>query len=156
MGKYNNTTEVSEIQVKVRSRLADVQNQIESFATLADAEADVDKKKEMKLKVKVAKKSIKYLSRTSDELKKAKDILRYTKQRHANKKVYLEFMNLKKKARFRREHEPEIMLYEAATRELKKLLSGKPVPSEKKTWARIKELSSKKNVEYEELRDQET
>lgn len=93
---------------------------------------------------------------TTDELKKAKDILRYTKQRHVNKKVYLEFMNLKKKARFRREHEPEIMLYEAATRELKKLLSGKPVPSEKKTWARIKELSSKKNVEYEELRDQET
>ena len=88
---------------------------------------------------------------TTEELKKAKDILRYTKQRHANKKVYLEFMNSKKKAIFRVEHEPEIILYEAATRELKKLLDGKPVPSEKKTFARIQELSQKKNEEYEEL-----
>ena len=88
---------------------------------------------------------------TTEELKKAKDILRYTKQRHANKKVYLEFMNSKKKAIYRVEHEPEIILYEAATRELKKLLGGKPVPSEKKTFARIQELSQKKNEEYEEL-----
>lgn len=88
---------------------------------------------------------------TTKELKKAKEILNYTKQRHANKKVYLEFMNSKRKAQFRAEHEPEIMLYEAATRELKKLLGDSPVPSEKKTWARIRELSSRKNVEYEEL-----
>lgn len=59
-------------------------------------------------------------------------------------------MNSKKKAIFRVEHEPEIILYEAATRELKKLLDGKPVPSEKKTIARIQELSQK-NEEYEEL-----
>ena len=88
---------------------------------------------------------------TTEELKKAKDILRYTKQRHANKEVYLEFMNSKKKAKFRAEHEPEIILFEAATRELKKLLDGKPIPSEKKTFARIQELSQKKNEEYEEL-----
>ena len=88
---------------------------------------------------------------TTEELKKAKDILRYTKQRHANKKVYLEFMNSKRKAKFRAEHEPEIILYEAATRELKKLLDGKPVPSEKKTYARIQELIKKKNAEYEEI-----
>lgn len=43
------------------------------------------------------------------------------------------------------------MLYEAATRELKKLLNGKPVPSEKTTSAKIRELSQKKNEEYEEL-----
>ncbi len=88
---------------------------------------------------------------TTEALKEAKEILRYTKQRHANKKVYLEFMNSKKKAKFRSEHESEIMLYEVATRELKKLLGGKPVPSEKKTIARIHELSSRKNEEYEEL-----
>ena len=88
---------------------------------------------------------------TTEELKKAKDILRYTKQRHANKKVYLEFMNSKRKAKFRAEHEPEIILYEAATRALKKLLDGKPVPSEKKMFAKIQELSQKKNEEYEEL-----
>lgn len=88
---------------------------------------------------------------TTAELKEAKEILNYTKQRHANKKVYLEFMNSKKKAKFRAEHEPEIILYEAATRELRKLLDGKPVPAEKKTFARIKELSQKKNEEHEEL-----
>ena len=88
---------------------------------------------------------------TTKELKDAKEILNYTKQRHANKKIYLEFMKSKRKAQFRAEHEPEIMLYEAATRELKKLLSDQPVPSEKKTWARIRELSSRKNEEYEEL-----
>lgn len=97
----------------------------------------------------VAKKEIH--AATTAELAEARDILRYTKQRHANKKIYLEFMNSKKRAKFRSEHEPEIMLYEAATRELKKLLDGKPVPSEKKTFARIQELSQKKNEEYEEL-----
>lgn len=88
---------------------------------------------------------------TTESLKEAKEILRYTKQRHANKKVYLEFMNSKKKAKFRSEHESEIMLYEVATRELKKLLKGNPVPSEKKTIAKIRELSAQKNEEYEEL-----
>ena len=51
-------------------------------------------------------------------------------------------MNVKNKAKYRSAHEPEIMLYEAATRELRMLLGGKPVPSEKKTWARIEELSA--------------
>ena len=88
---------------------------------------------------------------TVAELKKAKEILRLTKQRHANKKTYLEFMNARNKPKFRAMHESEIILYEAATRELKKLLGGKPVPSEKKTAARIHELAHKKNEEYEEL-----
>ena len=88
---------------------------------------------------------------TTEALKEAKEILRYTKQRHAYKKVYLEFMNSKKKAKFRSEHESEIVLYEVATRELKKLFNGNPVPSEKKTIAKIRELSARKNEEYEEL-----
>ncbi|MBR5357625.1 MAG: hypothetical protein IK128_00255, partial [Clostridiales bacterium] len=88
---------------------------------------------------------------TTAELKEAREIYRYTKQRHTNKKVYLEFMNSKNKPKYRAAHESEIMLYEAATRELRKLLGGKPVPSEKKTWARIEELSARKNAEYEEL-----
>ena len=90
-------------------------------------------------------------AKTTAELKEAKEILEYTKQRHANKKVYLEFMNTKKKAKFRSEHESEIILYESATRELRKLLKGNPVPGEKKTIAKIRELSTRKNEEYEEL-----
>lgn len=88
---------------------------------------------------------------TTAELKDAREIYRYTKQRHANKKTYLEFMKAKNKPKFRADHESEILLYEAATRELRKLLGGKPVPSEMKTWARIEELSERKNAEYEEL-----
>lgn len=88
---------------------------------------------------------------TTTELKDAREILRYTNQRHANKKVYLEFMSSKNKPKFRAAHESEIQLYEVATKELKHLLEGKPIPSEKKTWARIQELSSRKNEEYEEL-----
>lgn len=90
-------------------------------------------------------------AKTVAELKDAKEILRYTKQRHANKKVYLEFMNARNKPKFRAKHESEIVLYEAATRELKKLLNGKPVPSEKTTAAKIRNLSARKNAEYEEL-----
>ncbi len=63
----------------------------------------------------------------------------------------LEFMNSKRKAKLRAEHEPEIILYEAATRELKKLLKGNSVPAKKKTIAKIRELSARKNEEYEEL-----
>lgn len=88
---------------------------------------------------------------TVAELKDARDILRCTKQRHTNKKVYLEFVNARNKPKYRSQHESEIILYEAATRELKKLLGGKPVPSEKTTAARIKKLSARKNAEYEEL-----
>ena len=88
---------------------------------------------------------------TTADLKDAREILRYTKQRHVNKKVYLEFMNSKNKPKFRAAHDSEIRLYEVATKELKRLLDDKPIPSEKKTWARIQELSSRKNEEYEEL-----
>ena len=70
IGRYGNTNEVAEIQAKVESRLGEVQNQIDSFATLADSEEDAKKKKEMKLKTKIAKKSSKYLDRTADELGK--------------------------------------------------------------------------------------
>ena len=70
IGKFNNKSEVAEIQAKVQSRLGEVQNQIDSFLALADAETDAKKKKEMKLKAKIAKKSSKYLNRTADELGK--------------------------------------------------------------------------------------
>ena len=60
-------------------------------------------------------------------------------------------MNAKNKPKYRAAHESEIMLYEAATSELRRLLGGKPVPSEKKTYARIQALTKKKNAEYEEI-----
>lgn len=88
---------------------------------------------------------------TCADLKDVREILRLTKQRHASKKTYLDFMNCSNKSEYRAEHESEIQLYEAAERELKTLLGDKPVPSEKDTIELIKELSGRKNAEYEEL-----
>ena len=70
IGKYGDTNEVAEIQVKVELRQGVVKDQIDSFSTLADSEKDEKKKKEMKLKIKTAKKSCKYFERTTDELGK--------------------------------------------------------------------------------------
>ena len=88
---------------------------------------------------------------TCAELNDAREILRLTKQRHKSKKTYLEFMKSTNKPEYRSEHESEIQLYEASDRELKSLLGDKPVPSEKDTIERIKELSSRKNGECEEI-----
>ncbi len=66
-------------------------------------------------------------------------------------RLYLEFMNSRNKPKLRTAHDSEIRLYEVATKELKRILGDKPIPSEKKTWALIQELSSRKNEEYEEL-----
>jgi len=71
IGKYDDSSEVAEIQRKVQSRMNEVQKQIDSFSDLTDTESDYKKKKEMKLKVKVAKKGMKYLERTADELRKS-------------------------------------------------------------------------------------
>ena len=70
IGKYNDSSEVARIQIKVQSRVGEIQNQIESFSATADSEGDAKKKKEMKIKAKVAKKSCKYLNRTAEELGK--------------------------------------------------------------------------------------
>lgn len=83
IGKYSDSSGVAEIQKKVQSRMSEVQKQIESFSDHADAVIDNKKKKEIKLKAKVAKKSIKYLERTADELKKSVKVRKPNKQKNA-------------------------------------------------------------------------
>ena len=68
--KFNDLSTVRDMQIKVESRMGEVQKQIDSFEELAKSESDEKKKKEMKVKVKVAKKSLKYLNRTAAALKK--------------------------------------------------------------------------------------
>lgn len=70
VGKYSDYTKVFEIYRKVLLRISEVQNQMDDFMRLVDNEKDREKKKDMKLKVKVAKKSLKYLQRTANELMK--------------------------------------------------------------------------------------
>ncbi len=68
--RFQDLSAVKEIQVVVESRMREVRKQIDIFSDLSDKEPDEKKKKEMKVKVKVAKKSLKYLSRTEEALKK--------------------------------------------------------------------------------------
>lgn len=70
LGKYDNVSDVAGIQIKVQSRMREVQSQIESFSEAADSEENSKKRKEMEVKQKVAKKSSKYLNRTSEAIKK--------------------------------------------------------------------------------------
>ena len=69
IGRYKDVSEVEAIQCKVQSRIDDIQSQMES-SMFADPDGDEKRKKEMKTQFKVAKKSVRYLSRTSNELKK--------------------------------------------------------------------------------------
>lgn len=64
IGRYNNVTAVSDIQMKISGRLATLQQQLE------DGLGNEGKEKEKKLKIKIAKKSIRYLKNTSDALEK--------------------------------------------------------------------------------------
>lgn len=66
---------------------------------------------------------------TQDQLKIVRDIITYSGQNYANKKVYNEFRNARNKVKFREEDLPEIMLYESARKSLKEQLNGNPIPS---------------------------
>ncbi len=72
VGKFNDISEVLEIQAKVEFRIDEIQSQIKAFSE--SGEDDGKKKEEMKLKVKIAPKSIKYLNRTANELKKITEL----------------------------------------------------------------------------------
>lgn len=50
----------------------------------------------------------------------------------------------------RQEHEPQILLYEAARKELRQLSNGKKIPSLKQLKERKASLTSRKNTCYED------
>jgi len=68
--KYEDISTVNQIQLKIESKLSNIQKQIETFAKTERNEKDENKKKEMKIKLKIAKKSIKYLKHTVEALNK--------------------------------------------------------------------------------------
>ena len=70
MGRYDDVFKVADIWRKVKTRMSEVQKQINAFSSQAGNEKDERKKKEMNLKAKIARKSMKYLDRTACELKK--------------------------------------------------------------------------------------
>lgn len=90
------------------------------------------------------------LKTTEDRLKTVNLLIKNSGQYLANKKIYGEYLNAKNKKNFREEHETEILLYEAARKELKQLTNGEKVPSMKQLRSEKEELTRQKNQEYED------
>lgn len=90
------------------------------------------------------------LKSTEDRLKTVNLLIKNSGQYLANKQVYGEYLKTKNKKKFREEHESELLLYEAARKELKQLTHGEKVPSMKQLCSEKEELTKKKNHEYED------
>ena len=90
------------------------------------------------------------LKNTEDRLKTVNLLIKNSGQYLAHKQVYGEYLKAKNKKKFREEHEAELLLYEAARKELKQLTNGEKVPSLKQLRSEKEELMKKKNQEYED------
>lgn len=90
------------------------------------------------------------LNATEDRLKTVNLLIKNSGQYLAHKQIYGEYLKAKNQKKFREEHESEIMLYEAARKELKQLTNGEKIPSLKNLRAEKERLTQKKNQEYED------
>lgn len=90
------------------------------------------------------------LQDTEDRLKTVNLLIKNSGQYLTYKKIYGEYLKAKNKKKFREDHESEILLYEAARKELKQLTNGKKIPSLKQLRKEKEELMKKKNQEYED------
>lgn len=90
------------------------------------------------------------LKSVQNELNKANLLIRNTGQYLANKSVYQEYLNAKNKKQFRQDHAPQILLYEAARKELRTLSNGEKIPTLKQLKERKSELTALKNARYED------
>lgn len=68
----------------------------------------------------------------------------------AHKQIYSQYLKAKNKKNFREEHESEILLYEAARKELNQLTNGEKVPSLKQLRLEKEDLTKQKNQQYED------
>lgn len=90
------------------------------------------------------------LKAVQEELNTTNLLIRNTGQYLANKSVYQEYLKLKNKNQFCQEHEPQLLLYEAARKELRHLSNGEKILSLKHLKERKAELISRKNARYED------
>ena len=90
------------------------------------------------------------LKATEDRLKTVNLLIKNSGQYLAHKQVYGEYLKATNKKKFREEHESEILLYEAARKELKQLTNGEKIPSLKQLRVEKDELTRRKNQEYED------
>ena len=90
------------------------------------------------------------LKNTEDRLRTVNLLIKNSGQYLSHKQIYGEYLKTKNKKQFRDEHESEILLYEAARKELKQLTNGEKVPSLKQLRSEKAQLTQKKNQEYED------
>jgi hypothetical protein len=89
------------------------------------------------------------LQETEARLKTVNILIKNTGQYLANKEVYGQYLQAKNKKKFRAEHEPELLLYEAARKALKEASGGEKIPTMKQLKAEKEQLTAKKNEQYE-------
>jgi len=89
------------------------------------------------------------LKNTEDRLKTVNLLIKYSGQYLAHKQVYGQYLKSQNKKQFRAKHETEILLYEAARKELKLLNNGEKIPSLKQLRSEKELLISAKNQQYE-------
>lgn len=87
---------------------------------------------------------------TEDRLKTVNLLIKNSGQYLAHKQIYGEYLKAKNKKKFREEHESELLLYEVARKELKRLIHGEKVPSMKQLRSEKEKLTKRKNQEYED------
>jgi hypothetical protein len=90
------------------------------------------------------------LKATEAELRRTNLLIRNTGQYLANKSVYRAYLNAPDKKQFRKDHEPSLLLYESARKELRSLSGGRKIPLLKQLKKGKQELVSRKNTEYED------
>ena len=91
------------------------------------------------------------LKATEARLKTVNLLIKYSGQYYANKKTYSDYLKAKNKAQFRQEHDAEIILYEAARRQLKELSGGEKIPTLQHLKEEKESLTALKNEQYEKF-----
>lgn len=86
---------------------------------------------------------------TEKRLKTVNQLIHYTGQYLANKKVFAAYMKAKNKRDFRQAHKPEILLYEAARKALNQLSDGEAIPTMTSLREEKEQLTARKNEQYE-------
>ena len=140
--KYAQKVTVTNIQEAAKTLLFIEENGIkdrEELAALLELAGKDKNEKHDKLKA------------TEARLKTVNLLIKYSGQYYANKKTYSDYLKAKNKAQFRQEHDAEIILYEAARRQLKELSGGEKIPTLQHLKEEKDSLTALKNEQYEEF-----
>ena len=140
-GYYARKVKVTNLQQAARTIAFLQENKIETREELMDLFSSVESDMQNQHSALLAVES---------RLKTVNQMIRLTGQYYAHKDVYGQFLHAKNKLQFHQEHETEILLYEAARKELRALSGGDRLPGMKKLKEEKATLTERKNSLYED------